>query len=198
MIPGLILVAVGLVFWEYLIRPRQFVPGPRGIPILGHLHLLGPQPHKTFIKWKKLYGPMIGIWLGSFRTVVIQDAKLVREGLNLSAFSGRPALKAITVARSGGVAKGIFFTDGREWSEQRRFALRALREVGFGTKHMEGKVQEGIQELLETLKGKEGEPIQARSVFQAAVVSALWRILFGRHVDQQNPEFKDAINRISS
>jgi hypothetical protein len=53
-------------------------------------------------------------------------------------------------------ATGIIFTDGQFWAEQRRFALRHLREFGFGRRfpHLEGVVKEEIQDLLDVLNGR--------------------------------------------
>ncbi|CAG7821182.1 unnamed protein product [Allacma fusca] len=131
--------------------PKNFPPGPFGLPLIGHLHLLGPAPHKTLMKWKKTHGPIIGIRFGMYRTVVIHDHKLIRESMNLTTLAGRPLLKAFITARSEGVSRGVVFTEG-----------------------------------------------QVRNVFNAAVVSALWSIMFGERLDQEEPEVKDAINRIAS
>lgn len=43
---------------------------------------------------------------------------------------------------------GIFFTDGELWHEQRRFALRQLRDYGFGRRFDELEV-EANEELLQ-------------------------------------------------
>lgn len=45
--------------------------------------------------------------------------------------------------------KGIFFTDGGYWSEQRRFTLRNLRDFGFGRRYQEYEVE--VREELENL-----------------------------------------------
>ncbi|CAG7657709.1 unnamed protein product, partial [Allacma fusca] len=42
--------------------------------------------------WKKTYGDVIGVWFGSYRTVVINDAKLVREAMSMNVFTGRPCM----------------------------------------------------------------------------------------------------------
>ncbi|CAG7720272.1 unnamed protein product, partial [Allacma fusca] len=185
------------VVWNLSSRPKNFPPGPWGFPLLGHLPLLGPKSHETLIKWKKSYGPIIGIWFGSYRTVVIQDTKLIKEALNLNTFSGRPPLN-FTTARSDGVAKGVVFTDGQEWTEQRRFALRNLRDFGFGTKTMEAKVQEEVTALLGRLEANEGKPMEVQNVFNAAMVNALWSIMFGERLDPEDPEVRDIVTRITA
>ncbi|CAG7734773.1 unnamed protein product, partial [Allacma fusca] len=101
-------------------RVNNFPPGPIGLPLLGHLPLLGSSPHKTLWDWKKTYGPLIGIWFGSYRTVVINDPKLIRESMNMNAFAGRPKLNLFTDRCEDGIIRGIFPTEGVQCMEQRR------------------------------------------------------------------------------
>jgi hypothetical protein len=44
---------------------------------------------------------------------------------------------------------GLSFNEGESWSEQRRFALRTLRDFGFGKTSMEVGVVEEAAELVE-------------------------------------------------
>lgn len=49
---------------------------------------------------------------------------------------------------------GIFFTEGELWHEQRRYALRNLRDFGFGRRHddLEIESSEEILSLIDLLK----------------------------------------------
>lgn len=49
---------------------------------------------------------------------------------------------------------GIFFTEGQTWFEQRRFALRNLRDFGFGRRQdeLETELEDEIQNLIDLLK----------------------------------------------
>lgn len=49
---------------------------------------------------------------------------------------------------------GIFFTDSALWHEQRRFALRNLRDFGFGRRHdeLELELNDEILHLIDLLK----------------------------------------------
>src|ERR1700684_1941200 len=79
--------------------------GPWGFPILGHLPLLGLEPHVTAMKWKRKYGPVLGIDFASFPCVIISDHRLAKEAFALESFAGRPALPYFN-DRSGGPAYG--------------------------------------------------------------------------------------------
>ncbi len=50
-----------------------------------------------------------------------------------------------------GIPKGIVHTNGAEWSEQRRFALKTLRDFGFGKRGMDAIIQEEASDLVRAL-----------------------------------------------
>ncbi|KAK8337139.1 hypothetical protein V6Z12_A09G164700 [Gossypium hirsutum] len=54
-------------------------PEPPGWPILGNFFDLGAAPHQTLHKLKPKYGPVLGLKLGSVKTVVIQSAMAASE-----------------------------------------------------------------------------------------------------------------------
>ncbi|CAG7786917.1 unnamed protein product, partial [Allacma fusca] len=63
----LVLLLALVIGWNaYEKRVRNFPPGPMRLPLLGHLPQLGKHPWKTLCQWKSTYGPVIGIWFGSY------------------------------------------------------------------------------------------------------------------------------------
>ena len=42
-------------------------------------------------------------------------------------------------------------TEGQDWVEQRRFALKHLKDFGFGKVGLEGVIQEEVEELVKHL-----------------------------------------------
>lgn len=50
--------------------------------------------------------------------------------------------------------QGIFFTEGDSWHEQRRYALRNLRDFGFGRRfdELELEINEEITQFINLLK----------------------------------------------
>ena len=92
-------------------------------------------------------------FLGGFsRVIVITDLEMILEGLKREEFSGRPDFE-VWYLRSYGVRnRGVLVADGSVWSEQRRFSLRTLRDMGLGKQGMEGLITYELQELIELLK----------------------------------------------
>ncbi|KAG5572812.1 hypothetical protein H5410_062578 [Solanum commersonii] len=55
-------------------KRKRFPPGPTGLPILGHLHLLGKNPHQDLQKLAKKHGPIMYVRLGLVPTIVVSSA----------------------------------------------------------------------------------------------------------------------------
>ena len=51
---------------------------------------------------------------------------------------------------TNGVVRGIIHNSGAVWQEQRRFALRALRDFGFGKSDMESFINEEVQQFCDS------------------------------------------------
>ncbi|KAF8050443.1 hypothetical protein N665_1964s0004 [Sinapis alba] len=56
-------------------------PGPPRLPIIGNMHLVGNNPHRSFAHLSKTYGPVMSLKLGCLNTVVIASPNAAREVL---------------------------------------------------------------------------------------------------------------------
>jgi cytochrome P450 len=148
------------------------------------------------MEMSKQYGNVFSIDFGSTRGVILNDYKSIREAFNNDALSGRPKLRPWN-ERSGGTPKGVLFTEGKVWVDQRRFILKTLRDFGFGKKSMEGMVQDEIKELAETFQRELGKPISMKNRFNGPVLNSLWHILTGERFTQDDPNFKNVVYYIT-
>uniref|UniRef100_A0A1W7HBN6 Cytochrome P450 n=1 Tax=Scoparia dulcis TaxID=107240 RepID=A0A1W7HBN6_SCODU len=75
------------------------LPGPLALPVIGHLHLLGPRLHQTFHDLSQKYGPLIKLNLGSVPCVIASTPELAKEFLktNELAFAARKHSTAIDI-----------------------------------------------------------------------------------------------------
>jgi cytochrome P450 len=73
-------------------RRRRLPPSPRGLPVLGHLHLLGTLPHRALRSLARAHGPVMLLRLGRVPTVVVSSAAGAEEVMRARdlAFAGRP------------------------------------------------------------------------------------------------------------
>lgn len=70
---------------------RRLPPGPRPLPVIGNLHLLGSQPHRSLARLAKTHGPLMSLRLGTVTTVVVSSPSVAREFLQKhdAAFASR-------------------------------------------------------------------------------------------------------------
>ncbi|KAF0891664.1 hypothetical protein E2562_010883 [Oryza meyeriana var. granulata] len=103
-------------------------PRPRGLPLIGNLHLVGALPHRSLAALAARHAaPLMLLRLGSVPTLVVSSADATRALFrdNDRALSGRPALYAATRLSYG--HKSISFApDGAYWRAARRACLSEL------------------------------------------------------------------------
>ncbi|XP_015071398.1 cytochrome P450 CYP736A12-like [Solanum pennellii] len=73
-------------------KRKRYPPGPTGLPILGHLHLLGKNPHKDLQNLAKKHGPIMYMRLGLVPTIIASSADAAEKVLKTfdHIFASRP------------------------------------------------------------------------------------------------------------
>jgi len=81
---------------------------------------------------------------------------------------------------------GIILTEGPLWRDTRRFALRHLRDFGFGKACMETSIMEEVINMINFVQvkaAKENGRIQFDEIFGPMVLSTLWKMIAGVYCD---------------
>uniref|UniRef100_A0A914YAS5 Cytochrome P450 n=1 Tax=Panagrolaimus superbus TaxID=310955 RepID=A0A914YAS5_9BILA len=81
----------------------------------------------------------------------------------------------------GGYA-GIVFTDGPLWKEQRRFAIKVLKEFGLGRNLMQERVLDEVSHFIKDIRGEieaGNKEIDFQNSLELAVGSIINAILLG-------------------
>lgn len=106
---------------------KCFIQGPRGLPIIGNILDVKRLVDETKFyshAWCRLadtYGSIVGLKLGIAEPLIIVSGRdAVVEMLGRPEFDGRPH-GFLYRHRTGGERKGILFTDGNVWRDQRRY-----------------------------------------------------------------------------
>ncbi|KAM7280600.1 hypothetical protein ACFE04_007734 [Oxalis oulophora] len=76
------------------------VPEVPGLPLIGNLlQLKEKKPHKTFLKWAQIYGPIYSIKTGATNMVVLNNTDVAKEAMvtRFSSISTRKLSNALTV-----------------------------------------------------------------------------------------------------
>lgn len=140
-------------------RPPNFPPGPPRLPYFGSylfLQLINHKNKHLAINWLCKYykSSVIGFYIGNVTTVYANDSKSAREVLFRQEFDGRPDVLLARLREPNFSLRGIFFTEGDYWLQQRRFTLRNLRDFGFGRRfpEYETEVLEEMKNFVDQIK----------------------------------------------
>ncbi|TNN01188.1 hypothetical protein fugu_010570 [Takifugu bimaculatus] len=158
----LILAGLVLAFFWFILQKRKYnlPPGPTTLPLVGNLPQLDKkQPFKSFTELSKSYGPVMTLYLGWQRTVVLTGYEVVKEALVDQAedFTGRGPLPFLLKATNG---YGLGISNGECWRQLRRFTLSTLRDFGMGTQRDGGVDSRGEQAFDSPHKDAESQTIR--------------------------------------
>ena len=181
-------------------------PGPPALPIVGSLPFLkgkgmvGKLVHPSLEKYGKDF---CSVWTGNRLTVVIQDIELTRDLLSRDEFSARVAIASPEVNVRGYKNRilGIADSSGSLWQQQRRFALKHLRDFGFGKQSLDAVIQEEAEYTLEkliqdSLMKKTKHNVKIEGTFNIPVVNVLWQIVASYRNDPELEENKIFMERL--
>lgn len=169
--------------WKIQRKNKDLPPGPTGLPVVGHLPLLGSKPHVTLTEWKKTYGDIIFCRFGSFPTVILSDPKQIKQIFSMPEASTRAPIQSFVEGTDN--SKGIIFSESPNNAEMRHFAIRNLKDFGMGRKTIDGAIQEDLLELIEKIKQSEGQPVNNVQLFNSHVLNSLWTIVLGERMDSK-------------
>uniref|UniRef100_A0A175YP90 Cytochrome P450 n=1 Tax=Daucus carota subsp. sativus TaxID=79200 RepID=A0A175YP90_DAUCS len=121
-----IFLLVGL-YCSFLFQQRKLPPGSRGLPILGNLLQIGPNPHQSLARLAKKYGPLMTIYQGSVTTIVASSAAMAQLILQKhdADTSGRIIPDAITTLDHPSYSMAWLHA-GEEWRLIRRILATFL------------------------------------------------------------------------
>jgi len=176
-------ISVCLFSSHFLLKQkRRYLPGPWGIPVLGHLPFFGPSPPRTFARWRQKYGNVFRIRLGSWKTVVLNGYDVIKEAADKdNDFSGRPGFVTQELLQSVyGEPSFSMETFGEDFLNKRKLSLSALHVLTTKERRAtEELVMEEANKLIKCLlqNGHEGTVIKGD--VQYAVGSTLYKFLYG-------------------
>ncbi|KAK1370159.1 hypothetical protein POM88_036251 [Heracleum sosnowskyi] len=191
-----LLVVIGALGWfihlcrtMFSMNPqhKDIPSGPRGLPTIGHLLLLGKQPHRSLNELSKKYGPIMSLRLGSVPTIVVSTSAASELFLKThdTVFASRPKLQAAEYLRYG--TKGMIFSEyGTYWRNLRKFCtLELLGSTKIAS--MAKMRREELVLLIESLKiaAKNCVVVYVSQKMALLMEDMTCRMLFGKSRDER-------------
>eukprot|EP00095_Tigriopus_kingsejongensis_P011335 snap_masked-scaffold1422_size42147-processed-gene-0.1 protein:Tk11335 transcript:snap_masked-scaffold1422_size42147-processed-gene-0.1-mRNA-1 annotation:"cytochrome p450 2aa2" len=146
------------------------------------------------------YGKIARVDLGRLRFFVINDFGTAKDLFNRDITSNRPVswLHKYLKGFNGKIC-GIIHASGATWREQRRFALKNLRDFGFGRKSLDHVIHEEAQLLIKSLLEEHWThgDILIGTTFNAPVVNVLWQVVASTRFDPNAQKTKDMMEKLT-
>ncbi|XP_042316381.1 cytochrome P450 2J2-like [Sceloporus undulatus] len=151
----------------------------------------------VLIQWQlsKEYGNICTIWITHHPVVVLSGFQTVKEGLinHSEELRDRPLTHFLIKAFN---RKGIGFTNGHSWKEQRRFGIVTMRNLGLGKKGMEHQIEEEAHRLVEAFSQAKGQPLDPSLLISNAISTLISVVSFGYRFSQEDEMFQKLLEGI--
>ncbi|CAL8352088.1 unnamed protein product [Lota lota] len=193
---GLVLTLLWLLTAKYRSKVR-LPPGPLGLPLLGNLLQLDKHaPFTTLLKLSATYGPVVTIYLGTQRLVVLMGYDVIKEALveHADDFTGRGQIPLMVRATRG---YGLAISNGERWKQLRRFTLSTLRDFGMGRKGMEEWIKEESRHLVDRITSTKASPFDPTFFLSCTVSNVICCLVFGERFSYDNDHFLSLLKIIS-
>ncbi|CAM4715378.1 cytochrome P450 2J6-like [Lepidochelys kempii] len=168
-------------------------PGPTPLPLIGTMWQMDfKRQHETLIKLARIYGNIFTLWMGHIPIIILNGFPTVKDGLTVRSedVSGRPTTPFFRKTAGG---KGIIFTSGHTWKQQRRFGLMTLRNLGLGKKGLEHRIQEEARHLVEYFMNERGDPLDPSFPIIHSVSNVIAAVMFGHRFSTEDKNFHQLI-----
>ncbi|KAL4558114.1 hypothetical protein LXL04_036310 [Taraxacum kok-saghyz] len=168
-------------------------PSPFALPIIGHLHLLGPSPHQAFHKLSIQYGPVFRLFLGSKPCVVFNSPQTAKELFRTydNLFLDRPHNSAAEYIAYEG--RGFIFSPyGSYWKFLKRIVVSEL----LNSKTLDSLIpvrRDEITRFLTSLshKAKNGKSVELEGELMKMTNNVISRMLMSKRFSDEEDEARE-------
>ncbi|XP_077786543.1 cytochrome P450 2J5-like [Podarcis muralis] len=182
------------LFWKH----RRLPPGPLPFPLIGSLWRVGWKIRQdTLMKLANSYGNIFTLWIGHTPVIVLSGFEAVDDSLtdNPEALSGQPMFPVFKIL---GNEKGIMFSNGKTWKQQRHFARSTLQKMGQMKMCLEHQIEEEAALLVEAFAQEKGWPLDPSLPIMHSVSKVICSLAFGHPVPLEEKALHELTEHIST
>ncbi|XP_076039457.1 cytochrome P450 2J2-like [Oratosquilla oratoria] len=191
----LVLFVCGLICFFFFRRSRNFPPGPM-FPFLDQFGVNSKLPqHLRFHNWILQYGPVIGLRSLDINVIVLGDYNVIKEAFRRYELSYRTDhffTRYGSKDSSGQIpnqVKGVLFSSGQIWLDNRRLLLRSFRDIGFGKSKAEVIIQKEAEHMINQMSRSHGrKQLMDGSQFYIHIVNTIWYFLTSKMYDHNDED----------
>ncbi|KAK4485965.1 hypothetical protein RD792_008619 [Penstemon davidsonii] len=165
-------------------KKKKLPPGPKGFPIIGHLHLLGKNPHQDLCNLAKEHGPIMYLRFGLVPNIIVSSPKAAELFLKTHdlVFASRPPHQAAKYL-SWDQKNMSFGSYGPYWRKMRKLCtlelLSSLRINSF-----EPMRREELTLFIESLE--EGVVVDLSAKVSSLAAEMSCRMVFGKKYEDKD------------
>ncbi|KAK9141094.1 hypothetical protein Scep_010775 [Stephania cephalantha] len=177
------IIFIYIFFFKDQSNTKGLPPGPKPWPIVGNLLQLGDKPHAQFAQLAETYGgDLFSLKLGSQTVVVASSPSAATQVLKTHdrILSGRYVFQSFRVEKH--VNNSIVWS---ECNENWKMLRKVCRTEVFSSKMIESQAhlrEAKAMELVEFLKGREGQVVKIIEVVFGTLVNIFGRLIFSQDV----------------
>ncbi|KAK4491426.1 hypothetical protein RD792_002174 [Penstemon davidsonii] len=177
-------------------RKYPFPPGPKGLPVIGNMGLMGQLNHHGLAELAKIYGGLCYLKVGQIHMVAVSTAYMAQQVLQAqdSVFSNRPATMAISYLTYDR-ADMAFAHYGPFWRQMRKICVTKV----FSRKRAESwaSVREEIYSFIKEISTKVGSNVNIGETVLGLTKNITYRAAFGSISQEGQGEFLKIMQEFS-
>ncbi|KAI3420637.1 GATA-type domain-containing protein [Psidium guajava] len=188
------LLFLGLV--ARLRRKPPYPPGPRGLPVIGNMLMMGELTHRGLAKLAERYGGIFHLRMGFLHMVAVSSPDVARQVLQVhdGIFSNRPATIAISYLTYDR-ADMAFAHYGAFWRQMRKLCVMKL----FSRKRAESweSVRDEVDTMVRAVAVSAGSPVNVGELVFELTRDIIYRAAFGTSSSEGQDEFIGILQEFS-
>ncbi|XP_047486687.1 cytochrome P450 2L1-like [Penaeus chinensis] len=192
---GILLVVLLFVFVNR--KPPNLPPGNWGWPVIGCLPSEDVSLGEQVMELRKKHGDIVSWRMGSRIFIFFCDYKLIKSAFSKIEFADRPDFYSFDIFNEY-TKSGIANTNGQMWIDNRRFALRQLKDLGMGKTRLEKAIQYEAVCLVEDVKKHTDRPGPPPASITVAVLNVIWKLAADHRFEVDSPEIHSLISMITT